>query len=105
MADAEDAKRIVTDPVNAVGNDTHSNERQLNGKKAVAALRDLGAGKAEARELISEAVRELGGRVDSEVQIGGRAAGPDKRQAVDLWFIPVEAVRKPDYSAEQSKSD
>lgn len=100
MADAEDAKRIVTDPANAVGSDTHSNERQLNGKRAVAALRDLGAGKAEARELISEAVRELGGRVDSEVRSGGRAVGPDKRQAVDLWFIPVDAVRKPDYSSE-----
>ncbi len=73
MADAEDAKRIVTDPANAIGNDTHTDERQLNGKRAVAALRDLGAGKAEARELISEAVRELGGRVDSEVPVGGRA--------------------------------
>lgn len=100
MATAEDAKRIVTDPANAVGNDTHTNERQLNGKRAVAALRDLGAGKAEARELISEAVRELGGRVDSEIQTGGRAVGPDKRKAVDLWFLPAEAIRKPDYSTE-----
>lgn len=100
MADAKDATRIVTDSANVVGNDTHSNERQLNGKRAVAALRDLGAGKAEARELISEAVRELGGRVDSEIQSGGRAVGPDKRKAVDLWFLPAEAVRKPDYSAD-----
>ncbi len=104
MADANDAKRIVTDPANAVGNDTHTSERQLNGKRAVAALRKLGAGKAEARELISEAVRELGGRVDSEVQSGGRAVGPDKRKAVDLWFIPVDAVRKPDYSAEPASN-
>jgi hypothetical protein len=100
MADAKDAQRIVTDPANVVGNDSHSNERAVNGKRAVAALRDLGAGKAEARELISEAVRELGGRVDSEVRIGGRAAGPDTRKAVDLWFVPVDAVRKPDYSSE-----
>jgi hypothetical protein len=101
MADAEDAKRIVTDPANVVvASDTHSDERQLNGKRAVAALRDLGAGKAEARELISEAVRELGGRVDSEIQTGGRAVGPDTRKAVDLWFLPVDAVRKPDYSNE-----
>jgi hypothetical protein len=95
MPSAEDAKRIVTDPANVVGNDTHTNEREVNGKRAVAALRDLGAGKAEARELISEAVRELGGRVDSEVRFGGRAAGPDTRKAVDLWYLPVDAVRKP----------
>ena len=104
MASAEDAKRIVTDPANAIANDTHTDERQLNGKRAVAALRDLGAGKAEARELISEAVRELGGRVDSEVPVSG-GAGHGSRKAVDLWFIPAEAVRKPDYSAEQSNSD
>ncbi len=100
MPDVKDATEIVTDPVNVIGSDTHTNERQVNGKRAVAALRDLGAGKAEARELISEAVRELGGRVDSEVRIGGRAAGPDTSKAVDLWYIPADAVRKPDYSAE-----
>jgi hypothetical protein len=101
MADAADAKRIVTDPSYVVvADDSHSNERQLNGKRAVSALRDLGAGKAEARELISEAVRELGGRVDSEVRMGGRAGGPDTRKAVDLWFLPADAVRKPDYTAE-----
>jgi hypothetical protein len=94
VASAEDAKRIVTDPANAISNDTHSGETQVNGKRAVAALRDLGAGKAEARELISEAVRELGGRVDSEVPVGG-GAGHGSRKAVDLWFIPADAVRNP----------
>jgi hypothetical protein len=93
MADAADAKRIVTDPANVVGNDTHTTERQLNGKRAVAALRDLGAGKAEARELISEAVRELGGRVDSEVPVAGGAGRPGNRKAVDLWFLPADKVR------------
>ena len=99
MADAKDATEIVTDPANVIGNDTHTDERQLNGKRAVAALRNRGAGKAEARELISEAVRELGGRVDSEVPVAG-GAGHGSRKAVDLWFIPVDAVRKPDYSNE-----
>jgi hypothetical protein len=94
MPDAADATRIVTHPANVIANDTHSGESQVNGKKAVAALRDLGAGKAEARELISEAVRELGGRVDSEVPVGG-GAGHGSRKAVDLWFIPADAVRNP----------
>ena len=99
MPDVKDATEVVTDPANVIDSDTHTNERQLNGKRAVDALRSQGAGKAEARELISEAVRALGGRVDSEVRIGGRAAGPDRNKAVDVWFIPVDAVRKPDYSA------
>jgi hypothetical protein len=93
MADAADAKRIVTDPTNVIGNDTHSGESQVNGKKAVAALRELGAGKAEARELISEVVRELGGRVDSEVPVAGGAGRPGSRKAVDLWFLPTDKVR------------
>jgi hypothetical protein len=100
MPDVKDATEIVTDPTNVIGNDTHTDEREVNGKRAVAALRNLGAGKAEARELISEAVRELGGRVDSEVRMGGRAVGPDTRKAVDLWFVPASVVRKPDYSTE-----
>jgi hypothetical protein len=100
MPDVKDATEIVTDPANVIGNDTHTSEREVNGKRAVAALRNLGAGKAEARELISEAVRELGGRVDSEVRTGGRAVGPDTHKAVDLWFVPATVVRKPDYSAE-----
>ena len=104
MPDVKDATEIVTDPANVIGSDTHTNERQVNGKRAVAALRNLGAGKAEARELISEAVRELGGRVDSEVPVSG-GAGHGSRKAVDLWFIPADVVRKPDYSAEQSNSD
>jgi hypothetical protein len=94
MADAKDATRIVTDPANAVGNDTHNAESQVNGKKAVAALRDLGAGKAEARELISAAVRERGGRAASAVP-GAGGAGHGSRKPVDLWFIPSSAVRNP----------
>ena len=94
MPDVKDATEIITHPANVIANDTHSGESQVNGKKAVAALRDQGAGKAEARELISEAVRELGGRVDSEVPVGG-GAGHGSRKAVDLWFIPGDAVRNP----------
>jgi hypothetical protein len=101
MPDADDAKRIVTDPANTIANDTHSSETQVNGKRAVAALRDLGAGKAEARELISETVRELGGRVDSEVPVSG-GAGHGSRKAVDLWFIPSDAVR-PDWEPESGE--
>jgi hypothetical protein len=93
MPDVKDATEIVTDPANVIGNDTHTSEREVNGKRAVAALRNLGAGKAEARELISEAVRELGGRVDSEVPMAGGSGRPGNRKPVDLWFLPADKVR------------
>jgi len=104
MPEVKDATEIITHPANVIANDTHTDEAQVNGKKAVAALRDQGAGKAEARELISEAVRELGGRVDSEVPVGG-GAGHGSRKAVDLWFIPAEAVRNPYKEEAESKDE
>ena len=68
MPDVKDAIKVVTDPANVVGSsDSHSDMRRVNGKRALRALRDQGAGRAEARTLISEAVEELGGEVGSEV--------------------------------------
>ena len=94
MLDVKDAIQVVTDPANVIGaSDRHSDMRRLNGKRAVRALRDRGAGKAEARELISAAVRELGGEVGSEVRLAGRAAGPDAARAADTWSLPAGKIR------------
>ena len=96
MPDLKDAIEVVTDPANVDGfSDTHSEVRQVNTKKAVRALRAQGAGKGEARTLISDAVRDLGGRVEAEVQASGRAAGSDLKRATDVWYVPVEKIRKP----------
>jgi hypothetical protein len=93
MPELKDAIAVVTDPANIdAASDTHSDMRRVNGKRAVRALRDQGAGRAEARTLISEAVRELGGEVGSEVQMAGRATGPDSRQAAETWFVPASAL-------------
>ena len=94
MPDLNDAIKVVTDPANVVGfSDSHSNTRQVNGKRAVDALRAQGAGKAEARTLINDAVLELGGRVDSEVIAGGRAAGPDTKKPTEIWLVPISKIR------------
>ena len=96
MPDVKDAIEVVTDPANVDRfSDTHSDVRQVNAKKAVRALRAQGAGKGEARTLISDAVRELGGRVDAEVQASGRAAGSDLKRAADIWYVPVAKIREP----------
>jgi len=96
MPELKDAIEVVTNPANVDGfSDTHSEFRQVNAKKAVRALRAQGAGKGEARTLISDAIRDLGGRVDAEVRASGRAAGSDLKRATDVWYVPVAKIRKP----------
>ena len=94
MPNVNDAIEVVTDPANVVeSSDTHSDMRRVNGKRALKALRDQGAGRAEARTLINDAVQELGGEVGSEVRIAGRATGPDSSQAAETWSVPASKVR------------
>ena len=94
MPDVNDAIEVVTDPANVVeSSDTHSDMRRVNGRRALKALRDQGAGRAEARTLINDAVQELGGEVGSEVQMSGRATGPDATRAADTWSVPAGKVR------------
>jgi hypothetical protein len=95
MPDVNDAIEVVTDPANVVSSsDSHSDMRRVNGKRAMRALRDQGAGRAEARTLISDAVRELGGEVGSEVRMSGRATGPDAREPAETWSVPTSRVRQ-----------
>lgn len=93
MPDIKDAIEVVTDPKHVNSSDTHSELLVVNGKRAVRALRDRGAKPAEARTLINDAVSELGGAIGSEMQVGGRAVGPDSRRAADVWRVPRAAVR------------
>jgi hypothetical protein len=95
MPDVKDAVKVVTDPLNVDRfSDSHSDVRPVNGKRAINALRAMGAGKGEARTLISDAVREIGGRVDSQVSSSSRSTGPDATKAGDVWYVPVSAIRK-----------
>jgi hypothetical protein len=95
MPDVKDAIEVVTDPANlSGGGDSHTGMREVNGHKAVAALRSQGAGRAEARTLAADAVREIGGRIESRVETGGRAVGGDTRRVVDTLYVPVDRVRE-----------
>jgi hypothetical protein len=95
MPEVSDAVGVITDPNNIVGSDHRSDERQVNARRALKAMKALGASKGDARLLISAAVEEVGGREGSEIQTGGRPGGPDSRKAEPVWFIPAEKVRKP----------
>jgi hypothetical protein len=97
VPDVKDAIEVVTDPANVVARgDTHSDMRVVREKRAVAAVREQGAGRSEARALIREAVEELGGRVESEVRAAGRTVGPDTKKAAEIWYVPADKVR-PEY--------
>lgn len=96
MPEVKDAIEVVTDPANIdASSDTHSAYRRVNEKRAIGALRAMGAGKGTARALISEAVRELDGRVESHVVASGRAVGPDSKKAAEAWYVPAAAIREP----------
>jgi len=95
MPEVADAVDVVTDPSNVVRSDSHSDEVQVNAKRATRALLKRGATKGDARLLIAAAVEELGGREGAEIQTGGRGTGPDSRRAAQTWFIPAASVRKP----------
>lgn len=94
MPEIRDALDVITDPANVHRDDAHTGERRINVKRVTKALRGMGAKPAEARELIRQAVEELGGRADIEMNVSGRGAGPDARSAQDTWFVPAEKVRK-----------
>ncbi len=94
MPDLEDAKKVVTDPANLSSfGDSRRGVRHVDERKAVAALRGMGAeGKAEARNLAVEAIGELGGGVETRVEPASHGAG-NKPRVVETWFIPAEAAR------------
>ena len=94
MPNVQDAIEVVTDPANLAGfSDRRTGMRAVNEHKAVAALRGQGAGRAEARDLAIEAVRELGGSIQSRVRSGGMAAGRDTRRVVETWLVPISKIR------------
>jgi hypothetical protein len=95
VPDVEDAKKVVTDPANLSSfGDSRRDVRQVNERKVVAALRELGAdGKAEARNLAVEAIGELGGGVETRVEAASQGAG-NRPRVIETWFVPADAVRK-----------
>ena len=93
MPDVEDAKKVVTDPANLSSfGDSRRGVRHVNERKAVAALRELGLEKAEARNLAVEAIGELGGGVETRVEAASQGAG-NRPRVIETWFIPAEAAR------------
>ncbi|CAN5526796.1 hypothetical protein BH10ACT11_BH10ACT11_15050 [soil metagenome] len=95
MADSADALKLVTDPSNVsplpvIGpQETYA----VNSKRVMRALRDQGAGKAEARELALNALEEAGGGAEIRSPRGSRVAGGRGGATGEDWWVPKSAVR------------
>jgi hypothetical protein len=94
MPELKDAVELVTDPANLTRlGATGPQERfAVNAQRVMKALREDGAGKAEARELALEALREAGGGAELHASRGPQ--GGDRGQhEVENWWVPRQAVR------------
>lgn len=94
MPDVKDAVKLVTDPANvtrlgAVGPEERFS---VNSKRVIRALRDAGAGKAEARELALDALEEVGGGAEQHASRAGQRGDRGDRQ-VENWWVPADKVR------------
>jgi hypothetical protein len=93
VPDVKDAIKVVTDPANLSSfGDSRRAIRNVNEHKAVAALRELGAGKADARNLAVQAIGELGGGVDTRVESVGPGGGGSRPRVIETWYVPADAV-------------
>jgi hypothetical protein len=89
MPDVDDAIALITDPENlSDAGDRRTGMRAVNEHRVVDALRGGGAGRGEARTLARDAVRAVGGRIESTVQPGGR----NTSQVVESWLVPAAKV-------------
>lgn len=94
MADLDDAIKLLTDPANVTRmGATGPQERfSVNTKRVLRALRNAGAGKAEAHELALEALGKLEGGAEIGASRGAQGGSRGDRQ-LEAWWIPAEAVR------------
>ena len=94
MPELEDALKLVTDPANVTRMHAAGPEERfaVNSNRVLRALRDDGAGKAEARELALGALEKAGGGAEL-----GTSRGPQRgargQVEVESWWVPKKAVR------------
>ena len=100
MPDVDDAVKLITDPANVSPLHVAGPERrfEVNRKRVIRALRDAGAGKAEARDLGLEALDKAGGGAEIQSGRGVSAAGGTHDPGAEHWWVPRDAVRFEDPS-------
>ena len=98
MADLDDAVKLVTDASNLTRmGKTGPDERfAVNQNRVIKALREAGAGKAEARELALKALEKVKGGAEIHASRGAQPVGGRGGEATEEhWWVPREVVRFP----------
>jgi hypothetical protein len=95
VADLKSAVALITDPANVTRMGLTGPEQRfaVNQNRVIKALRDDGAGKAEARELALKALEEVSGGAEIHASRGAQAAGGRGDATEEHWWVPREAVR------------
>jgi hypothetical protein len=94
VPELDDAVKLVTDPGNVTRMKAAGPQERfsVNANRVLKALREEGAGKAEARELALEALREAGGGAELHASRGPQGGSRGQHEVED-WWVPREAVR------------
>ena len=95
MADLDEAVKLVTDPANVTRMGKTGPEEQFSVKqnRVLKALREAGAGKAEARELALKALEKVEGGAEIHATRGAPAVGGRGEATEEHWWVPKGAVR------------
>ena len=95
MADLDQAVKLVTDPANVTRMGKTGPEEQFSVKqnRVLKALREAGAGKAEARELALKALEKVAGGAEIHATRGAPAVGSRGEATEEHWWVPKGAVR------------
>jgi hypothetical protein len=94
MATVDDAVKLVTDPANVtrMGKIGPTDQFAVKQNRVIRALRDAGAGKAEARELALKALEQVEGGAELHASRGAPAVGRGD-STEEHWWVPKAAVR------------
>ena len=95
MADVDQAVWLVTDPANVtrMGQTGPAEQFAVKQNRVLRALRDAGAGKAEARELALKALEHVEGGAELQAHRGAQPVGGRGDATEEHWWVPAAVVR------------
>ena len=95
MADVDQAVRLVTDPANVtrMGQTGPAEQFAVKQNRVLRALREAGAGKAEARELALKALEQVEGGAELQAHRGAQPVGGRGDATEEHWWVPAAVVR------------
>jgi hypothetical protein len=95
MADLDQAVQLVTDPANVtrMGKTGPDEQFAVKQNRVLKALREAGAGKAEARELALKALEQVEGGAEIHATRGAPPVGGRGDATEEHWWVPKGAVR------------